>query len=88
MCNLWLCFLVGFRRTLPTSTGAILGGALSEPKPQEFNCFLDGSRRCDATCRAFEPKKSECSVLRNVGSMATSLQTLIREVSNKPPPRF
>ena len=56
----------------------------AEPK----NCFLDSQRICDASCRAFEPKKEECAILKSLGAISSSLQTLQRASSTTPPPRY
>lgn len=50
-------------------------------------CFLDLKRPCDASCRAFEAKKDECTILKNLGAISSSLQVLQRASSVMQPPK-
>lgn len=50
-------------------------------------CFLDAARPCDATCRAFDAKKEDCTILKNLGAISSSLQVLQRVSSTIQPPK-
>lgn len=54
----------------------------------ELACFLDQTRPCNDSCKAFDLKMKDCRLLRTASILSVAIQSIATDVKSKGGPKF